>query len=81
MGLVEYLRGSAHMSDRSELVAVVTMKRLLAPFNAHDLDAIMSFLVDDCVFEMPRGPAPWERRMEGLDPVREGFAARFCRDP
>jgi len=35
-----------------------TLKQFLDAFNRHDLDAIMSFFTDDCVFQMPRGPAP-----------------------
>ena len=35
---------------------VETLQRLLDAFNAHDLDAVMSFFVDDPVLEMPRGP-------------------------
>jgi ketosteroid isomerase-like protein len=39
-------------------VDVARLREFLAAFNRHDLDAIMSFFTDDCVFEMPRGPAP-----------------------
>ena len=50
-------------------VRVDTLKRLLAAFNAHDLDAIMGFFADDCVLEMRRGPEPWGRRLERPEPV------------
>ena len=43
---------------RSEFIS----KRVLEAFNRHDLDAIMAFFADDCVFEMPRGPHPWGQR-------------------
>jgi steroid delta-isomerase-like uncharacterized protein len=46
-------------------------------FNAHDLDAIMAFFTDDCVFDAPRGPAPGGRRLVGKEEVRKGFQARF----
>lgn len=49
-----------------------TMQALLDAFNAHDLDAIMAFFTDDCVFETPRG-----QRLSGKSQVREGFRARF----
>jgi len=44
---------------------IETLARLFDAFNAHDLDSVMSFFVDDCVLEMPRGPGPWgEARRE-----------------
>jgi ketosteroid isomerase-like protein len=57
---------------------IETLERLLDAFNAHDLDSVMSFFVDDCVLEMPRGPDPWGRRLEGSERVREGLAGRFA---
>src|SRR5215208_3383134 len=60
---------------------IETLERLLDAFNAHDLDSVMSFFVDDCVLEMPRGPDPWGRRLEGSDRVREGLAGRFAGIP
>jgi ketosteroid isomerase-like protein len=62
-------------------VTVETLQRLLDAFNAHDLDAVMSFFADDCVLEMPRGPEPWGRRLQGRDGVREGLASRFAGIP
>jgi ketosteroid isomerase-like protein len=53
------------------------MREVLAAFNAHDLDAIMSHFAEDCVFEAPRGPDPWGRRFVGKAEVRTGLAARF----
>jgi steroid delta-isomerase-like uncharacterized protein len=53
------------------------LEQVLEAFNRHDLDAIMSYFADDCVFESPRGPHPWGRRFVGKDEVRQGLAARF----
>ena len=53
------------------------LKALLDAFNAHDVDAIMSFFTEDCVFDTPRGPAPGGVRLVGKDRVREGIQARF----
>ncbi|HSK27963.1 MAG TPA: nuclear transport factor 2 family protein [Jiangellales bacterium] len=53
------------------------LTRLLAAFNAHDLDQIMSFFADDCVLETPRGEHPWGTRFEGPTAVRAGLAQRF----
>ena len=57
------------------------LDEMVAGFNAHDLDAIMSLFVDDCVFEAPRGPEPWGRRFEGRSAVREGLGSRFTTIP
>ena len=57
------------------------LEQLLDAFNAHDLDAVMSFFADDCVLEMPRGPHPWGQRFHGRDQVREGLAGRFAGIP
>jgi ketosteroid isomerase-like protein len=66
------------MADDTAPVTTKTLERLLAAFNAHDLDAVMSFFADDCVLEMPRGPDPWGGRLEGREQVREGLASRFA---
>jgi ketosteroid isomerase-like protein len=57
------------------------LKELLAAFNAHDIDAVMTFFADDCVLEMPRGPDPCGRRLEGRGQVRDGLASRFAGIP
>ena len=64
------------MNDNA--VTVETLKAFLDAFNRHDLDAIMSFFADDCVFYMPRGSEPWGQRFMGRDAVREGLASRFA---
>ncbi|MDQ3158139.1 MAG: nuclear transport factor 2 family protein [Actinomycetota bacterium] len=58
-----------------------SLRLLVAAFNAHDLDQIMSFFTDDCVLETPRGSDAWGTRYSGRDAVREGLAARFVGIP
>ncbi len=53
------------------------LRQLLAAFNAHDLDEVMTFFTDDCVLEMPRGSDPWGTRFVGREAVRDGLAQRF----
>jgi steroid delta-isomerase-like uncharacterized protein len=48
------------------------LRAFLAAFNAHDVDAIMEFFTEDCVFDTPRG-----QRLVGKEQVREGIQARF----
>jgi ketosteroid isomerase-like protein len=69
------------VSPAGDQVTTETLERLAAAFNAHDLDAVMAFFVDDCILEMPHGPDPWGRRLEGRERVREGLASRFAGIP
>ncbi len=57
------------------------LERLLDAFNRHDVEGVMEFFTEDCVFEMPRGPDRWGRRLEGKHEVREGIEARFAGIP
>ena len=61
----------------SDHVTVELMKGFLDAFNRHDLDAIMSYFADDCVFFMPRGAGPRGDRYVGKDQIRAGVAERF----
>ena len=54
-----------------------SLQAFLDAFNAHDLDAIMAFFTDDCVLDMPRGPAPGGRHLVGKEQVREGIRSRL----
>lgn len=56
---------------------MVTIKMLAAfgdAWNRHDVDALMSFMTDDCVFETAAGPLACGTRHEGRDAVRAAFA-------
>jgi steroid delta-isomerase-like uncharacterized protein len=61
----------------SQPVTEDVLKAFLDAFNRHDLDSIMSFFADDCVFYMPRGAKPRGDRFIGKDEVRAGLAKRF----
>jgi steroid delta-isomerase-like uncharacterized protein len=61
----------------SEQVTSELLKEFLDAFNRHDLDSIMNFFADDCVFYMPRGAKPRGDRFVGKNDVRSGLAKRF----
>ena len=61
----------------SEQVTYELLKGFLEAFNRHDLDSIMGYFADDCVFYMPRGARPRGDRYVGKDEVRAGLAKRF----
>lgn len=43
-------------------------------WNRHDIDALMSFMTDDCVFESSAGPDICGTRYAGREAVRAGFS-------
>jgi ketosteroid isomerase-like protein len=61
----------------AEPVTREVMQGFLDAFNRHDLDAIMEYFADDCVFYMPRGAKPRGDRYVGKEAVRAGLATRF----
>lgn len=65
------------MNQGARTVTVELLKAFLDAFNRHDLDAIMAFFADDCVFYMPRGARPRGDRYSGKAEVRAGLAKRF----
>jgi len=46
-------------------------------WNRHDIDALMSFMSDDCVFQTAAGPEACGTRISGPEAVREAFAAAW----
>jgi taurine dehydrogenase small subunit len=67
------------MDERERRVEM--LRAIAAAFDRHDLDAIMAHFADDAVFETPRGPDPWGRRVVGHEAVRAAFADRFAGIP
>ena len=53
------------------------LDRFAAAWNRHDLDALMSMMTDDCVFQASAGPDVDGRRHEGKPAVRAAYAAVF----
>jgi len=43
-------------------------------WNRHDVEALMSFMTEDCVFEASAGSEVWGTRYAGRAAVRAGFA-------
>jgi ketosteroid isomerase-like protein len=64
------------MTDPASIIEL--LEDICDAFNAHDIDRIMSFFAEDCILQMPRGPAPCGRRYDGKAAVREGPAARLA---
>jgi ketosteroid isomerase-like protein len=64
------------MSDASR----TAVERFNEAFNRHDVDAIMSWMTEDCVFENTR-PAPDGTRISGQPAVRAFWEEFFRRSP
>jgi len=52
---------------------VKDLKNYSDAWNAHDIDRIMDYMSDGCVFETGGGSQKYGTRFEGFDTVRERF--------
>lgn len=49
------------------------LKRYSDAWNAHDIDTIMDYMTEDCIFETGGGTQQYGTRFAGYDSVRERF--------
>lgn len=61
------------MTDKNTGASVQTLIDFGQAWNRHDIDALMSFMADDCEFHAVAGPELLGRSFVGRDAVREGF--------
>lgn len=59
--------------NKSSTVTVATLAAFGDAWNRHDIDALMSFMADDCEFHAVAGPDLLGRSFVGRAAVREGF--------
>jgi len=57
------------------VVTTAVLQAFADAWNRHDIDALMSFMTDDCVFEASAGSEACGTRYAGRAAVRAGFAA------
>lgn len=62
-------------------VDVATLQAFTDAWNRHDIDALMSFMTDDCVFQTAAGPAACGARFEGREAVRAAFQQAWINFP
>jgi steroid delta-isomerase-like uncharacterized protein len=60
-----------------QTVTVEMLAKFAAAWNRHDIDALMSFMSEDCVFETVGGPEQYGSRHSGPEAVRAAFAAAW----
>jgi len=58
-------------------VTVATLAAFSDAWNRHDIEALMSFMSEDCVFETAAGPDACGTRHSGMEAVRKAFAAAW----
>jgi steroid delta-isomerase-like uncharacterized protein len=74
MNLPQQTTGNSASSD-PDLFEL--LDRFAEAWNRHDLDALMSMMTDDCVFEASAGSQVDGQRSHGKQAVRAAFAAVF----
>ncbi len=69
------------MSTTTAQVATEMLEAFADAWNRHDVDALMSFMTEDCVFDASAGPDVCGSRYAGRDAVRAGFAEVWATFP
>ena len=62
------------MANESNEVTVEFLEAFADAWNRHDVDDLMSFMTEDCIFESSGGEDACGTRYEGADAVRKGYA-------
>ena len=62
-------------------VTTATLEAFSDAWNRHDIDALMSFMTDDCVFMTAGGPDACGARHVGAEAVRKAFPAAWMTSP
>jgi steroid delta-isomerase-like uncharacterized protein len=68
-------------SPGSDAERYALLDRFADAWNRHDIDALMSMMTDDCVFQASAGPQADGQRSEGTEAVRAAYAAVFAAFP
>lgn len=64
-------------TPRADADPLNLLQRFADAWNRHDLDALMSMMTDDCVFDASAGSEVNGERNEGAQAVRAAYAAVF----
>ena len=61
----------------SSSVTTATLAAFSDAWNRHDIDALMSFMTPDCIFQTAAGPDACGTRHTGTEAVRKAFAGAW----
>jgi steroid delta-isomerase-like uncharacterized protein len=67
--------------DGDVTVTVEDLEAFADAWNRHDVDALMAFMTEDCVFEASAGPDACGTRCQGREAVRAGYAEVWASFP
>lgn len=62
------------MNDETNEVTTELLEAFADAWNRHNVDDLMSFMTEDCVFESSGGEGTCGTRYEGTEAVRNGYA-------
>ena len=69
------------MADLAPAITIEFLQAFADAWNRHDVDALMSCMTEDCVFEASGGSDICGTRYAGREAVRAGFAEVFTTFP
>jgi steroid delta-isomerase-like uncharacterized protein len=69
------------MSSATSQVTAEFLQAFADAWNRHDVEALMSFMTDDCVFEASAGPDVCGARAQGREAVRSAFSEVWATFP
>jgi ketosteroid isomerase-like protein len=69
------------MPSSNDSITVETLAAFSAAWNRHDIDSLMSFMSDDCVFQTAAGPDACGTRHVGMAAVRAAFESAWLNFP
>jgi len=69
------------MAESLPAIGVEFLEAFAEAWNRHDVDALMSFMTEDCVFESSAGPDACGSRHRGREQVRAAFAEVWATYP
>jgi Ketosteroid isomerase homolog len=69
------------MAQSTQSVKEDFLQSFADAFNAHDINAIMSHMTDDCIFEASAGPNANGEKFTGQEQVRKAFEDVFATFP
>ncbi len=74
-------RSSRVTASSSSTVTTDTLAAFSDAWNRHDVDALMGFMTEDCIFQTAAGPDACGTRHVGTEAVRKAFAAAWAAVP
>lgn len=65
----------------ADAVTVQTLEAFSKAWNDHDIEALMSFMTEDCIFETVAGPEVFGSRVVGKEATRSAFESAWKNFP